>query len=114
MHELGIVFSIIKSVEEVAKKNNVTSIKSVTLEVGEVSSIVSSYLEDCWKWAVEKEEMMKGCKLNIETIKAVTICEECHKTYSTVEFGRQCPNCKSYNTHLVKGTEVSIKEISAA
>ena len=37
MHELGIVFHIIRSVEDVARENNLRRVSSVTLELGEVS-----------------------------------------------------------------------------
>ena len=49
MHELGIVFHIIRQVEEIAVSNKVNEVKKVTLEIGEVSGVVPSYLEDCWK-----------------------------------------------------------------
>ena len=47
MHELGIVFHVIKSVEEIAQENELTKVSAVTLSIGEVSSIVPSYLTDC-------------------------------------------------------------------
>ena len=50
MHELGIVFHIIRTVEDVARQNDVTRIRRVTLQLGEVSGVVESYLQDCWKW----------------------------------------------------------------
>ncbi len=111
MHELGIVFNIIKSVEDVAHQNKVKKVCVVTLEVGEVSTIVNSYLEDCWKWAVKKSDVLDECKLNIETIKAVSICEDCNKEYGTVENAKTCPYCGSTKTHLVRGQEVMIKDI---
>ena len=40
MHELGVVFHIIDSLEEVAKENDVTQIQSVTIEIGEVSTVI--------------------------------------------------------------------------
>ena len=40
MHELGIVLHVIDQVEELAKENNVSKVTRLTLEVGEVSSIV--------------------------------------------------------------------------
>lgn len=43
MHELGIVLHVIDQVEELAKENNVSKVTRLTLEVGEVSSIVPSY-----------------------------------------------------------------------
>lgn len=50
MHELGIVFHIIRTVEDVAKENHVARIQRVTLQLGEVSGVVESYLQDCWNW----------------------------------------------------------------
>lgn len=112
MHELGVVFHIIKEVEDVATANNVKSIKSVTLNIGEVSTIVCSYLEDCWNWAIKKSDVLKDAKLNINVIKAVTICEDCKKKYETVKFGKTCPYCGSENTYLKCGNETIIKEIA--
>lgn len=113
MHELGIVFHIIKSVESVAKENDLSEIASVTLELGEVSTVIPSYLTDCWKWATDKTDILKGARLEVETIPAVTYCEECGKTYGTVEHGKICPYCQSDRTYLLKGQEVNIKEIEA-
>ncbi|MBO7353381.1 MAG: hydrogenase maturation nickel metallochaperone HypA, partial [Lachnospiraceae bacterium] len=48
MHELGVVFYIVKDVKKVAEENKVEKVNSVTLQVGEVSTIIPSYLTDCW------------------------------------------------------------------
>ena len=52
MHELGIVFHIIKSVEEVGRDNSLESVSAVTVQLGEVSGVIDFYLTDCWQWAV--------------------------------------------------------------
>ena len=83
MHELGIVFHIIRTVEDVARQNDVTRIQRVTLQLGEVSGVVESYLQDCGQ------------------------------QYPTVQFGRTCPHCQSPRTHLLQGHEMLIKEIEA-
>ena len=51
MHELGIVFHMIKTVERIAEENVLTSVSSVTLELGEVSGVVPHELTSCWNWA---------------------------------------------------------------
>ena len=51
MHGLGIVFHIIDSIEEVGRQNKLRRVSTVTLELGEVSGVVHTYLEDCWHWA---------------------------------------------------------------
>lgn len=112
MHELSVVFHVAKMVEDIAKKNNVKEVKRVVLEVGEVSLIVHADLQDCWAWNRKKSEVLKNAVLEVETIKAVTLCESCGKTYSTLEFAKVCPYCKSMNTHLVQGREINLKEIA--
>lgn len=111
MHELGIIFYIIDDVKEVAIKNKVNHVNKVVLELGEVSGVVPYYLEDCWKWATNKEDILRGCELKIETIKAITYCEDCKSEYETVAHGKICPNCGSKHTYLKIGNEVNIKEI---
>ena len=54
MHELGIVFHIIDTLEEVGKDNELSQIQRVTMEVGEVSTVIPEYLIDCWNWAVKR------------------------------------------------------------
>ena len=114
MHELGVVFHVIKKVEEVAKENDLTEIKSVTLEIGEVSTVIEDYLRKCWRWSIEKKsEFLKETELIVEKIPAITYCEDCENTYSTIEYGKTCPYCGSSETYLVQGNEFSVKEIEA-
>ena len=112
MHELGTVFHMIKTVERIAEENVLTSVSSVTLELGEVSGVVPHELTSCWNWAVAQTEVLKGAEL-IETIPAVTLCESCNRTYPTVPQGRVCPLCGSEETVLLQGNEINLKEIEA-
>lgn len=113
MHELGIVFHVIKSVERVAEDNNLEKVSAVVLELGEVSGVVPDYLTDCWKWAAAKTELVKGAELRIETLPAITHCDGCGRDYPTVAHGKTCPRCGSGNTWLLTGNEMNIKEIEA-
>lgn len=113
MHELGIVFHIIDTLNDVGKENELNKIGSVTLEIGEVSGVIDSYLKDCWRWAADRSELLSGAEMIIDKIPAVTFCEGCGKTYGTVEHGKICPYCASADTYLVAGNEFNIKEIEA-
>ena len=113
MHELGIVFHIIDTLEEVGRENHLASIQSVTVELGEVSTVIPEYLTDCWNWAVKKKELLKETVMHVEVLPAVTLCRDCGKEYGTVEHGRICPWCGSEKTHLVRGSEINIKQIEA-
>ena len=54
MHELGIVFHIIDSIEEVGRQNKLRRVSTVTLELGEVSGVVHR------PWTREFSKM--GCR----------------------------------------------------
>ena len=113
MHELGTIHYVIDTVEKLAVENQLTKIGSVTLEVGEVSGIIPHFLSDYWEYAKKKTSYLQDAELNIETIQAVTYCQDCGKTYPTLEFAKICPYCKSENTFLVTGNEYIIKEVEA-
>lgn len=111
MHELGVVFHCIKEVNKIAAENGVSRVNSVTVEIGEVSTVLPDLFEDCWNWAVKKETVLKDAKVIIETLPAVTHCENCLKNYPTVQYGKTCPYCGSSETYLLTGNELSIKQI---
>ena len=113
MHELGIVTHVMKTLEDVAKENHVTKIGSVTLEVGEVSGIITDYFTDCWDYFKKKKPLFEESVLKLEITPVVTYCEGCGRTYETVRYGKICPYCGSPETYLLVGNECSIKEIEA-
>ena len=111
MHELGIVFYIIRDVKQAAEENHVNHVSAVVMNIGEVSTVIPEYLSDCWRWAADKEPLLEGCELKINLIPAVTHCDDCGKDYETVRHGKTCPFCNGGNTYLLRGNEVEIKEI---
>ncbi|MBR0468950.1 MAG: hydrogenase maturation nickel metallochaperone HypA [Mogibacterium sp.] len=111
MHELGLVNYVVKEVDKIAKEKGVENIKTVTLEFGEVSGIVSAYLYDYWNWYTKKYHLLEGTTLKCEEIPAVTWCDDCKITYSTIAYGKTCPHCGSGNTWLLRGNEMRIKSI---
>ena len=113
MHELGIVVHIAKTLQELADENQLTDIRRVTLQIGKVSGIVPEYLVDCWKYYKKKVPLLKDSVLEYEWIEAITLCNDCQKTYDTIVYGRTCPYCKSDQTVLLQGNECLIKEIEA-
>ena len=111
MHELGVTFHIMDHLEKVAEKNKVTHIRKVILELGEVSTVIESYLQNCWTWAAKKRPLFAESELVVETLPAITYCEDCKQTYPTLEHGKICPHCGSEHTYLLQGNEFNIKEI---
>ena len=113
MHEMGTIMYVIRTVNSVCEQNALQKVKSVTLQVGEVSGILPEYLQDFWQWAVSRESLMNGAELVIEPIPAVTRCGNCDSLYATIKYAKVCPECGSDHTWLETGNEYNIKEICA-
>ncbi len=114
MHELGIVYHIMREVEDVARQNSIARVAGVTLQLGEVSGVVPELLQDAWRWSADRTDVCAGAELAIETLPARTRCNTCGEVYATVEHGRTCPACQSDDTELVCGQEIAIKEIEVS
>ncbi|MCH3962058.1 MAG: hydrogenase maturation nickel metallochaperone HypA [Solobacterium sp.] len=113
MHEMGIVTHLAKTLDELAVEKHISKYGSVTLQVGEVSGIITDLFVDCWNYFRVKHPLLKECELKLESTPAVTICGDCNKTYSTIKYGKECPYCHGGNTWLVAGNECVIKEVEA-
>ena len=111
MHEMGIILHLAKSLEETAAQEQINIITRVTLEVGEVSGIMTDYFVDCWNYFRRRHPVLETAELELETIPAVTFCSACERNYPTVPHGRTCPYCGSGETWLIRGNECIIKEI---
>lgn len=110
---MGIIINLADVLDQTAEEQSLVKIGRVTLQVGEVSGIVTDYFVDCWNYFRKKHDVLSECELVIETIPAVTFCSNCERTYETVKYGRECPYCHSGETWLVTGNECIIKEIEA-
>ena len=86
MHELGTIYYVIDTVEQLMAENQLTKVGSITLQVGEVSGIIPEYLQEFWEYARKKTEHFQETELIIEKLEAVTYCQDCGKTYSTMQY----------------------------
>jgi len=113
MHELGIVFHIVDSVEKIAVENQLTQVLSITLQVGELSSVVPEYLKECYPAAVDKSELLHDTELKIELVPANFVCHQCYEVFGVTKHKNVCPDCGSTDTEIISGREMLIKEIEA-
>jgi hydrogenase nickel incorporation protein HypA/HybF len=113
MHEMRIVLHLAKTLDETAEENKLKAIGKVVLQVGEVSGIMTDLFTDAWDYFKVRHPVLKESTLVLETIPAVTWCDNCKQTYETLKYGKQCPYCGSGETWLLRGNECVIKEIEA-
>lgn len=112
MHELGVVIEVVKNVENFAKKNELTKINALVLQIGELSSMIPRYIESCYPAAVDGT-ILQDTKLEIEILPGNAICKNCNKVFNIIENKGICPNCESKDLQVLCGKEFMIKEIVA-
>ncbi|SCG82500.1 putative hydrogenase nickel incorporation protein hypA [Proteiniborus sp. DW1] len=112
MHELGVVIKVVKTVENFAHKNGVSKIDTLVLQIGELSSVIPKYVEDCYPAAVDGT-MLQNTKLRIEIIPGNAKCCICNKVFNLIQHNKQCPYCHNNHWELLSGREFVIKEIIA-
>lgn len=112
MHELGVVFEVVKNVRNFAEKNGVTQIETLVLQIGELSSMIPKYIEACFPAAVDGT-LMQYTKLKIEILPGNGLCRNCNTVFNLLKNNGKCPDCSKGEWDLLSGKEFMIKEIIA-
>lgn len=112
MHELGVVIEVVKTVEEFAAANGISKIDTVVLQIGELSSMIPKYIEDCYPAAVDGTTM-EDTKLRIEILPGNARCRDCGEVFNLLQHRSVCPACSGRAWELLSGKEFLIKEILA-
>ena len=67
MHELGIIAEVVRVVEDIARKQNLTKVEALVLQIGELSSVIPYYVEQCYP-AASYGSILEHTRLEIEVI----------------------------------------------
>lgn len=103
---------VVKTVENFAKKNSITKIETLVLQIGELSSMIPRYIEACFPAAVDGT-LLQDTKLKIEVLPGNAMCKKCNKVFNLIENNNKCPHCESREWEILSGREFMIKEIVA-
>jgi hydrogenase nickel incorporation protein HypA/HybF len=99
-------------VEDFAKKNGVSKIDTLVLQIGELSSTIPRYVEACFP-AVVEGTLLQETKLRIEVLPGNAICGQCGKVFNLLASDNACPRCGGTKWEILCGKEFFIKEIIA-
>ena len=115
MHELSVTKDILEIILKYAAANAVTSVKTITLEVGELSDLEGEWLQ--WYFDMTAQgTVAAGARLVIGRVPARMGCGGCGAEF-VVDFQNTehivCPSCGSRDVRLVSGTEYTVKSMEA-
>ena len=68
MHELGILYQAVRTVNRFAQEHHIAQIKHITLEIGKDSGFVPVFLKKLFPVAAEHFSLVQHAKLNLLTV----------------------------------------------
>ncbi len=110
MHEMSIAQSLIDVVKEEMVKHEAKTLRSVRLDIGEMSAIVPDALSFCFEVAVTGTEL-EGARLIMDVIPVKGLCHECKSEFEVKDYTFVCPSCSNTKIETIAGQNLSIVEI---
>lgn len=111
MHEMSLTEGVVRILEDQAKTHGFTKVKTVWLEIGELSSVDPESMLFCFEAVARGSGVAAGAVLEIVRVEAQATCLDCTNTVRVATRYDPCPVCGGYGLTLVAGEEMRIKEL---
>lgn len=105
MHELSIAQSLIEEVNHVAESEGATGVLRVAITVGALSGVDPEALEAVFPIAADGS-LATGARLDITTLPARVLCNECGKETCPEYPLPICGDCGAVGARILEGTEL--------
>lgn len=107
---MSIAQSLIEIVREEMAKNDAKTLRSVRLNVGQMSAIVPDSLSFCFEVIVSGTDM-EGARLDMDIIPLRGCCQSCEQEFDVEDYNFTCPFCKGTKVETISGQDLTIVEI---
>ena len=110
MHEMSLAEGVLQLVEDSAKSNDFSRVKTVWLEIGALAGVEAEAMRFCFD-AVAKNTLLAGARLEIVATEGQGWCLTCGKTVAIQQRYDPCPSCGGYQVEPTGGMEMRVKEL---
>ncbi|QYX82546.1 hydrogenase maturation nickel metallochaperone HypA [Streptomyces akebiae] len=112
MHEMSVALAVVDQVAEAADRaGDVTAVRSVRLQVGELAGVVPDSLAFCFELACSGT-LLEGAELVTEAVPGRARCTSCAHEWAVGMPPRlTCPACGGTRTDLLAGRELQIVDV---
>src|SRR3990167_3070194 len=102
MHEMSLADGVLQVIEESAKTNGFTRVKTVWLEIGALAGVEAEAMRFCFD-VVVKNTLAEGTRLEIIETAGQAWCLACGKTVPIRQRYDPCPLCDGYQVQPTGG-----------
>ena len=110
MHEFSITQNILEIVERHAAQAGAQRIQTITLVIGELSSLVDDAIQFYWD-IIAQDSRAYGAQLVFKRLPARLLCQACQQEYGLNGMSYACPACGAEGASIVGGQEFFIESI---
>ena len=110
MHEMSLAESVLQIIEDTARAQKFTHVRTVVLEIGALSAVEPEAMLFCFD-AVTRGSLAEGAKLEIVEIPGTGWCMECGKNVTLSERYGLCPECGDARVEITSGNELRVKDL---
>ena len=111
MHEGAIAAALVQDILEVREKENLGSIKTVTVLIGRLHHVVPEVLQNHYKILKKECPALTRSRLVIEIAPIRITCRACNKETLIEHPAFACASCHSTAIEITSGREMHLKEL---
>jgi len=110
MHEMSLAESVRQIIEDTAREQGFSKVKTVWLEIGQLSCIEPEAMRFCFDVAME-DSIAKDAQLEIIELPGAGCCEACSEMVEMQQQYGLCPKCGSPRLQIVSGDRMRVKDL---
>ena len=110
MHEMSLAEGVLQLIEDSAKTQDFSRVKTVWLEIGQLAGVEVEAMKFCFD-AVVHDSIAEGAKLEVIEIPGQAWCLHCAEVVHVTALYDACPKCGSHQVQVTGGNEMRVKEL---
>lgn len=110
MHELALSESIVDLVLECARRESLSAVTRVVVELGAAAGVEHEALRFSFD-AVTADTPARGAELVIESVPLRARCRACAAEFEPENFFDACPRCGEHGAAVLAGRELRVKSL---
>jgi len=110
MHEMSLCEGVVQLIEDQARQQKFSRVKTVWLEIGALAGVETEAMRFSFE-AVARGTIADGSKLEIIDVPGRARCPACDRDVQVSVRYDDCPVCGHYPLEIIAGEEMRIKEL---
>lgn len=111
MHEMSLIESLLRILEEQARTRGFSRVRTAWLEIGELSHVDPEALRFCFEALAATSRLTEGARLEIIRVPGRAVCLDCGGEALVATRTGSCPACGGTRLAIAGGDEMRVREL---